>query len=204
MKRNILILFFIIGLVGLEYGCKHESTSDSQNAETCDKSAFMSVTGIMSEPSVLSADSVSFYEVEEGDSVNYKKLLIRLFCKAEFVQLDKSFASSSAYAIRAEVEPVCWDIKSIKIEGVTATETRDLTPYFNLSPNYTGAYSFPITNDDMFRDEVQKNIVGTPVLLSLTMREAPSMVQEMALRIKFENTDGRSFEFTTVPLVITY
>ena len=199
MKRNVLILFFIIGFTALEYGCKHEPLS----TDKCDRKTHMSVTGILQDASLLQVDNGILLEVDSGGEVNYSKLVIRFYGKPELISNNSTYSNFSAYARVAPSFPVCWDLRRIRVEGVSANGTQDLTSLFSLCDNYVGIGSVPITNDEAFRNAVLQMVVGTPVVLHLTMHQAPEVQQEMTIRVKFENTDGRIFEFTTAAFTIT-
>ena len=97
MKRNVLILFFIIGLTALEYGCKHEPLS----TDKCDRKTHMSVTGILQDASLLQVDNGVLLEVDSGVEVNYSKLVIRFYGKPELISNNSTYTNFSAYAIAA-------------------------------------------------------------------------------------------------------
>lgn len=103
MKRNILLLLGLVGLVALEYGCTKEGPS-------CSGSSAWRVTGL---------ESVSFYENTTGGPVfvplsgsqPYDKLVISVNTQTE--EIVSSYSGSKVYAV---LPPSCtWQPDSLAV-----------------------------------------------------------------------------------------
>ncbi|MDB4107132.1 hypothetical protein OAD66_01310 [Bacteroidia bacterium] len=89
MKRNILLLFGLLGLLVLEYGCKKEPLS-------CGGSSEMQVTGIQ-EVHCFMLDSNNQLAALSKDEAPYDKIVYRVVLDWERIA-DTHFSNYSAYA----------------------------------------------------------------------------------------------------------
>ncbi|MBT6236539.1 MAG: hypothetical protein HOI49_10685 [Bacteroidetes bacterium] len=124
MKRNILLLFGLIGLVALEYGCKEEPIS-------CGGSSEMRVTGIQ-ELQYFSLDSNNQLSALDQDEAPYDKIVYRVVMDWERI----ASIHYNNYAAYASIAPYTyWKPKEIIIldNEVDVTDQFSILGYSRIS-----------------------------------------------------------------------
>lgn len=174
MKRNILLLFGLIGLVALEYGCTEEPI-------TCGGSSEMRITGI-SDVEYLVLDSSNQLTELEGNEASYEELRCRIVLDWERLAI-ANFVNYSAYAVAPPFTN--WKPDSIQVfengEDVSALFTIDgyasFIDYLD-SNNQNGNYMY------------------------LKLLAAPESEAEKVYTFQLFHSEG-NLDVTTKPLLIT-
>lgn len=198
VKRNIIVAFFLIGLVALEYGCKKDPAPEEQ----CNTKEVKTVTGVSGTFLLEEVDN-RFQELESMDTVSFENLVIRNQLVANFVKHSREHSNYSALALAFVPDPLCWDLSAIQILGQIGSETYDFTSEFVVSSSTYNRDKFGITNDDAFRNTMREQVKWAPGALDMFWVETPPKFGQYHFTIKYTNTNGTEFEAVTLPIIIT-
>ena len=183
MKRNILLLFGLIGLLALEYGCDDKPTACSSN--TFDITGIDSIQG-------FSMDSNRYLTTLIADSIGSDKLVFKVNFSAELI----SILGSSSFA--AYATPPCPPPNSNWfIEMITVSEVSGL---YDTDWEITDRFYESFQDIDSIRGNEFWNV---PIDMYLRPKSAPAQSGMYAFKIRIETTEGNIFETTTDPIIIT-
>jgi hypothetical protein len=175
MKRNILLLIGILGLVALEYGCQEEPIS-------CASSSEMSITGINT-LEYLEVDSANQFTELSNDQVPYFNLRYRIVLDWESIA-GLVYSNYSAYAVTAPFTR--WTPDSIQV----LENANDVTKLFTVD----GYSNIPEYLED------SQNQYGN--YLYLKMLNAPEKEANRTFTFKIYNGEDR-WQINSKPIVIT-
>ena len=194
LQRSTLVIFILLGLVVLEYGCKKEEVIEHK----CKDSDMYKITDINS-VSMLEQTAFDLQDLEEGDTVKFSDLIMQVNFNQETVMLEPSSSNYGAYALRAFI-PVCWNMNSINI--VNEIENEDVSGNFTVDKLYNAEPPFDITNDDTFKQQLADQLIEAPAILEFKMKNAPSEIKTYKFQFTFGNTDGTAHRYTTQSITI--
>ncbi len=183
MKRNILLLFGLIGLVALECGC-------DDIPPPCNSNSF-SVFAIDS-TQILQTDSNGYLSPWITDSVAFDAFQIKVDFKTELISYVAS--SSSLYATSPCPPPSTnWFIENISIIEVNEAYNSD----WEVTER---CYENNYTDVDSIRGNEFWNV---PIDMYLRPKSAPNQKDTYQFKIVIETTKGEIFETVTDPIIIT-
>ena len=173
MKRNILLLFCLTGLISIEYGCDDNS---GQNGS-------FEITGIES-TILIKTDSFGQDLGPVDSSSSYNRFKIQTTFTDEFV-VASSYSNYATYADLIQPVPsLMLELDSIKITNIAAGDSLDVTSSFELGVSHNEDYKIKLTNDEIFRNETRFAVSYSPLVYNLDMIVAPSVELEYQFEIK--------------------
>lgn len=182
MKRNILLLLGLIGLIVLEWGCDDipaACKSNSYNVVAIDSTQF------------LMMDSNSYLNSLMIDSVAFDEFVLKVNFKTELISYLSN--SSSLYATQPCPPPNSnWFIDKISIVDLDET----YTTVWEMAERYYESF----INIDSLRGNEFWNV---PIEMYLRPKSPPAKTESYQFKIRIETAEGNIFQTTTDPIIIT-
>ena len=193
MKRNILLLFGLIGLCLLDWSC-YKKCGDSKAYKV--KLAHISNL-------VVETDSVGVYtnDLSSGDTVNYSLVRMAIYFENRMVYHLSNGLGFSAHADC--VGPFYLQqttIDSVKILETENAQSSNVSDQFGMISSVGS--KIPFTDTDVFLKNIQ-TIISDDVRCHFVMLNRPITISEKTYTIQFFDSDGNVFETTTDPIIIT-
>lgn len=198
MKRNTLLLFTLIGLVLMEYGCKKDNLPQGNS---CDGTQTMTVIGV-SEPYIFLKDGSIYESIDSNETVAFDRFVIRTSFESKVALERTSNLNYGAYAFMAPRVTMCWPIQKVEVLANFDTEQVDVTSYFHLSIDNLDE-GVAINNDQEFIDEISSKVSYTSNVLNFFMVAKPDRLGECTFTLRFKHSDNTSYEVTTLPINTT-
>ena len=149
MKRNILFIAVLIGIILLEYGCNDNDGQNNTNGEYF----------------VIDIESTDIYQVdsfrnsigEVGDTVFYNRFKIetRFIDEYRTVNSGLRIGGNSAIAVPLPAPSISMELDSILIRNIADIDSADVTSTFSVRVGTKNDYEFMITNDSIFKQETK-------------------------------------------------
>ena len=192
MKRKVVLLFSLLGLLALEYGCS-DNYGDGTPRE-------LIIIGI-DETNLIALDSneqvLGFVE----DSAVYNRFKIRTEFIDSFVVVSANF-STACYAEPALPATVSLPLDSVKIRNIATSDSSDITSNFILGYS-NSQYTIPITNDSLFWQETRYWNDYRYLRYDLYRVEAPDSASDYKLEITYYAANGDVFRDETKSIIVT-
>ena len=195
MKRNILLLFGLIGLCLMDWSC-YKKCGDPKAYKV--KLAHISNL-------VVETDSVGVYtnDLSLGDTVNYSLVRMAIYFENRMVYHLTNGLGFSAYADC--VGPFYLQqttIDSVKILETENAQSSNVSDQFGMISSVGS--KIPFTDTDVILKNIQTIISDDDrYRCHLVMLKRPTTTSEKKYTIQFFDSDGNVFETTTDPIIIT-
>jgi hypothetical protein len=196
MKRNIILLFSLIGLVALEYGC-----TDNYGDGGGGQARGLIIIGI-NETLLVEIDSNEQVVDLVADSAIYNRFKIATTFDDAFVKVSSS-TNYSAYAAPTPTPSVSLELDSIIIRNVATSDSLDITSDFKLGHRDFGESKVDITNDSLLRMETAYLYDWGQFSYHLFMTVAPDSAADYKFEITYYATNGDVFIDETKSIIVT-
>lgn len=195
MKRNILFIAVVIGIILLEYGC---NDNDGQNTN--------------GEYFVIDIESTDIYQVdsfrnsigEVGDTVSYNRFKIetRFIDEYRTVNGGLKIGGNSAIAAPLPAPSISMELDSIVIRNIADIDSAVVTSTFLVRVGSYNDYEFMITNDSIFKQETKYASSTWSLSYNYFLNKKPSGVTEMQFEFTYYLASGLVLKTVTESILV--
>lgn len=187
MKRNVLLLIGLLGLLILEYGCKKDPSPKGlcEDANVKVTNLFFSQT--------FHRDNTIYGIVEPNDTVAFDSFIVQSFFNYKYVKSTVPKSNYAAYAIVAPIAKTCFEVENLTVELEQRGRLEDVTSLlycYNQKMPYPGIKA---EGTQTFYNTLSESLACTPLGLSLYMYTKPEVSGKVRVKITITNKQGEFF-----------